>query len=112
MPVPSAEADKICEQVEDYIVKVAGGINVYDIRIFGDYDFSIIGRYLDKTEVRAALHVDGLRRSYPGAPLLCSLQPSTNHLDQSLSGLYRPSSASLGVACPAHHPRSRVRRPI
>ena len=57
MPVPSAESDKICERVEDYIAKAAGGINVYDVRVLGDYDFSSIAAYLNDPEVREALHV-------------------------------------------------------
>jgi carboxypeptidase C (cathepsin A) len=57
MPVPSAESDKICERVEDYIAAAAGGINVYDVRIFGDYNFSTIGDYLNQPAVREALHV-------------------------------------------------------
>jgi carboxypeptidase C (cathepsin A) len=58
MPVPSAESDKLCERVEDYISNAAGGINEYDVRAFGDYDFSLIARYLNQPEVRQALHVD------------------------------------------------------
>jgi carboxypeptidase C (cathepsin A) len=57
LPVPSAESDKICERVEDYIAAAAGGINVYDVRVFGDYDFSPIKEYLDRPDVRKALHV-------------------------------------------------------
>ncbi len=57
MPVPSAESDKICQCVEDHIVEASGGINVYDVRVFGDYDFSHIGQYLDQGSVREALHV-------------------------------------------------------
>ena len=58
MPVPSAESDKICERVEDYIAKAAGGINVYDVREFGDYTFTEIAEYLNDPEVREALHAD------------------------------------------------------
>jgi carboxypeptidase C (cathepsin A) len=58
MPVPSAESDKICERVEDYIARAAGGINVYDVRAFGDYDFSTIAAYLNQPDVREALHAD------------------------------------------------------
>jgi carboxypeptidase C (cathepsin A) len=57
MPVPSAESDKVCQKVEDYIAKAAGGINVYDVRILGDYDFSNVATYLNYPEVRQALHV-------------------------------------------------------
>jgi carboxypeptidase C (cathepsin A) len=56
-PVSSAESDKICNKIEEYIVKVSGGANVYDIRRTGDYAFPNIARYLDQSDVRAALHV-------------------------------------------------------
>lgn len=55
--VASAEADKICNKIEEYIVDAAGGTNVYDVRRTGEYAFPNIGRYLDQSEVRAALHV-------------------------------------------------------
>jgi carboxypeptidase C (cathepsin A) len=58
MPIPSADSDKTCELIEAYIVKAAGGINVYDVRAFGDYEYSIIGEYLNRPDVRAALNVD------------------------------------------------------
>ena len=63
-PVASAEADKICTKIEEYIVKVSGGINVYDVRKTGDYTFSNIGRYLDQPEVRNSLHVSPLVGSW------------------------------------------------
>jgi len=56
-PVTSREADKICNKIEEYITKVSGGANVYDVRLIGDYDFDIIGKYLDQPEVRKALYV-------------------------------------------------------
>jgi carboxypeptidase C (cathepsin A) len=56
-PVSSAESDKICNKIEEYIVKVSGGANVYDIRQTGEYAFPNIARYLDQADVRAALHV-------------------------------------------------------
>ncbi|MCP4748345.1 MAG: S10 family peptidase [Desulfobacteraceae bacterium] len=54
----SRECDQICNRIEEYITKVSGGANMYDVRLIGDYDFSIIGRYLDQPEVRQALFVD------------------------------------------------------
>ena len=59
-PVSSKESDKICNKIEEYIVKVSGGANVYDIRQTGEYAFPDIGRYLDLPEVRQALHVSPL----------------------------------------------------
>jgi len=56
-PVASREADKICNRIEEYIVKVSGGANIYDVRITGDYDFPLIARYLNQQSVRDALHV-------------------------------------------------------
>lgn len=56
-PNSSAESDKICNQIEEYIVKASGGANVYDIRQTGEYAFPNIARYLDQSDVRAALHV-------------------------------------------------------
>ncbi|HWB72166.1 MAG TPA: hypothetical protein VG452_08100 [Egibacteraceae bacterium] len=57
-PVSPRSADRICNRIEQYITSVSGGANVYDVRLIGDYDFDSIGRYLDRVEVRAALHVD------------------------------------------------------
>ncbi len=56
-PVSSAESDKICNKIEEYLVKVSGGANVYDVRQTGEYTFPNIARYLDQADVRAALHV-------------------------------------------------------
>ncbi len=56
-PVASAESDKICNKIEEYIVKVSGGANVYDVRITGEYSFPNIAKYLNQPEVREALHV-------------------------------------------------------
>lgn len=53
----SRHADRVCNRIEQYISKVSGGTNVYDVRVIGDYDFSPIGRYLDQPAVRAALRV-------------------------------------------------------
>lgn len=53
----SAKSDKICNKIEEYIVKVSGGANVYDVRLTGDYQFPNIARYLDQSEVREVLHV-------------------------------------------------------
>ncbi len=58
LPVPSVESDKICNRIEKYIGDVAGGINVYDVRKFGDYQFDVIAEYLNQPAVREALHVD------------------------------------------------------
>jgi len=55
--VTSAEADKICNRIEEYIVKVSGGVNVYDVRRTGEYTFPNIARYLNRADVRASLHV-------------------------------------------------------
>jgi carboxypeptidase C (cathepsin A) len=59
-PVSSAEADKLCNKIEEYIVNVSGGVNVYDVRITGDYSFDKISAYLNQTAVRDALHVSPL----------------------------------------------------
>ncbi len=59
-PVTSKEADKICNRIEEYIVKVSGGANVYDVRITGDYEFPLIADYLNQESVRDALHVSPL----------------------------------------------------
>jgi carboxypeptidase C (cathepsin A) len=56
-PVASRHADKVCNRIEEYISKVSGGTNVYDVRMIGDYDFAPIGVYLDRPDVRAALNV-------------------------------------------------------
>ncbi len=57
-PVASRQADRVCNRIEEYISEASGGANVYDVRRFGDYDFSRIGEYLDEPLVRQALHVD------------------------------------------------------
>lgn len=57
-PLSSRKADKVCNLIEEYITKVSGGANVYDVRITGDYDFDDIGTYLDRQDVRRALHID------------------------------------------------------
>ncbi|MFC5730814.1 MULTISPECIES: S10 family peptidase [Nocardioides] len=54
----SRQADRICNRIEAYITAVSGGANVYDVRMIGDYDFTPIGTYLDRPDVREALHVD------------------------------------------------------
>lgn len=59
-PVASAQADQICNKIEQYIVDASGGTNVYDVRITGDYSFPNIARYLDQADVRRALHVSPL----------------------------------------------------
>lgn len=56
-PITSKEADKICNRIEEYITKVSGGANVYDVRITGDYEFPLIAAYLNQQSVRNALHV-------------------------------------------------------
>jgi cathepsin A (carboxypeptidase C) len=56
-PVASAESDKICNKIEEYIVEVSGGVNVYDIRQTGEYSFPLIADYLNQPAVRDALHV-------------------------------------------------------
>lgn len=56
-PVASREADKICNRIEEYITKVSGGANVYDVRITGEYEFPLIAHYLNQQPVRDALHV-------------------------------------------------------
>lgn len=56
-PPASAESDKICNKIEQYIVEVSGGTNVYDVRRTGEYTFPLIKKYLDQESVRAALHV-------------------------------------------------------
>jgi carboxypeptidase C (cathepsin A) len=53
----TAEADKICNKIEAYITKVSGGANVYDVRLTGDYQFPLIAAYLNREDVRKALHV-------------------------------------------------------
>ena len=62
--VASAEADKICNKIEEYIVKVSGGVNVYDVRRTGDYTFDKIATYLNQTVVREALYVSPLAGSW------------------------------------------------
>jgi carboxypeptidase C (cathepsin A) len=59
-PVSSPEADKLCNKIEEYIADVSGGVNVYDVRITGDYSFDKISAYLNQTAVRDALHVSPL----------------------------------------------------
>jgi len=60
LPVPSRESDLICNRVEDYIVNVSGGVDVYDVRRFDDpfaAQFALIKAYLNNPEVRQALHI-------------------------------------------------------
>lgn len=57
-PVTSRGVDRVCNKIEEYITSVSGGVNVYDVRVTGDYDFDDIGQYLDRPDVRTALHVD------------------------------------------------------
>ena len=83
----SRKADRICNQIEAYITSVSGGANVYDIRMIGDYDFTPIGTYLDREDVRAALHVD------PAAPAWAETSKRVGHLlekgeQDSVAGLY------------------------
>ncbi len=56
-PVTSRRVDEICNKIEQYITEASGGANVYDVRVTGDYDFGLIGRYLDQPSVRSALRV-------------------------------------------------------
>ena len=56
-PVASRKADRVCNKIEVYITKVSGGANVYDVRSFHNYDFSLIGSYLNQVDVRNALYV-------------------------------------------------------
>ncbi|WP_422375943.1 S10 family peptidase [Roseibium sp.] len=56
-PITSKEADKICNRIEEYITRVSGGANVYDVRITGNYAFPLIADYLNQESVRDALHV-------------------------------------------------------
>jgi carboxypeptidase C (cathepsin A) len=58
------EVNTICEEIEKYITKINGGLNVYDIRETGDYDFTNIHDYLQRTDVRAALHVSPLVKEW------------------------------------------------
>lgn len=58
LPTPSRKSDVICNKIEEYISAVSGGVNVYDVRDFEDYDFESIGGYLNLPEVREALHLD------------------------------------------------------
>lgn len=95
-PVASRKADKICNKIEEYITAVSGGANVYDVRSIGDYDFSYIGRYLDKPEVRAALHVD------PAAPAWSDTSKRVGRLlekgeQDSAADLYPPLFEQLPV---------------
>jgi carboxypeptidase C (cathepsin A) len=63
-PVSSRKADHVCNRIEEYITRVSGGANVYDVRKVGDYDFSLIGAYLDQPLVREALHVDPVAKAW------------------------------------------------
>ena len=58
LPNTTRESDKLCNKIEQYIVNASGGVNVYDIRMIGDYTFNNIANYLNQASVRAALHVD------------------------------------------------------
>lgn len=51
--------DQKCNEIEAYIVKQAGGVNVYDVRSFvADYDFDALAHYLQNSSVRSALNAD------------------------------------------------------
>jgi carboxypeptidase C (cathepsin A) len=63
-PVTSRHADKVCNKIEEYITKASGGANVYDVRMIGDYDFGLIGEYLDQSSVRKALYVDPMVKAW------------------------------------------------
>ena len=97
LPVPSAESDQICAQVEGYISQsnVSGGVNVYDVRKFeGEpapgYDFTLIGEYLDQPSVRVALSVDPRKGPWAtgselvGADLETGEQAAASNLYQDL----------------------------
>ena len=93
LPVPSAESDQVCAQVEGYIAQsnVSGGVNVYDVRKFeGEpqpgYNFTQIGEYLDQPAVRAALHVDPSKGQWePGSDLVgAALERGEQAADASL----------------------------
>lgn len=56
-PITSRDADKICNKIEQYISKVSGGANMYDVRVIGEYNFDIIGKYVDQPDVRKSLYV-------------------------------------------------------
>jgi carboxypeptidase C (cathepsin A) len=92
----SRKADRICNEIEQYITQVSGGTNVYDVRLIGDYDFSPIGTYLDRPDVRAALHVD------PAAPAWAETSKRVGYLlergeQDSVADLYPPLFECLPV---------------
>jgi carboxypeptidase C (cathepsin A) len=79
------EANEICEEIENYITSINGGLNVYDIRKPGDYDFTLIREYLHLPAVRDALHV---------SPLVKEWEPTSDPLATILARGEQDSAAS------------------
>ncbi|KAF4688068.1 hypothetical protein FOZ60_003183 [Perkinsus olseni] len=50
-------ANDVCSRIEDHIVNNSR-VNMYDVRLYGDYDNVVLTQYLRDPEVRAAMNVD------------------------------------------------------
>jgi len=51
------KAADYCDAIQDYIVNASGGVNINDVRSFGTSLPDFLNRYLNRSDVKAAMHV-------------------------------------------------------
>ena len=85
---PPDLVNRNCNRVETYIIRAASEINPFDLREFGNPDrlFASLAAYLNRSDVRAALHVD------PSVP---DWEAISSAVAKSLSGDIFESAAAL-----------------
>jgi vitellogenic carboxypeptidase-like protein len=54
-------AMQYCNEILGTLVNYAGGVNVYDIRAYGDYDLDYVTQYVMQPDVREQMHTAGHR---------------------------------------------------
>lgn len=58
MTPSSPQANQICGEIQNFIIKESGGLNLANIAKGEEPDDSLMIKYLNKSEVRQALHID------------------------------------------------------
>jgi len=56
-----SQAMNHCNQILNSFVSESGGINVYDIRDYGEYDMDYMSEYVMQPDVRVQMHTNGKR---------------------------------------------------